>query len=78
MDASETCNQLLGPHGSTSRRSGGRIDHLKLRGITTNDENIFERVAYAKGNLVRIMKQNQFTSHFCLDQVSEENASLAE
>jgi hypothetical protein len=26
--------------------------------------------------LLEIVKQNQFTSHFSLDQVSEENASL--
>ena len=29
-----------------------------------------------KGILLEILKQNQFTSHFSLDQVSEENASL--
>jgi uncharacterized damage-inducible protein DinB len=29
-----------------------------------------------KGILLEIVKQNQFTSHFSLDQVSEENASL--
>jgi uncharacterized damage-inducible protein DinB len=29
-----------------------------------------------RGILLEIVKQNQFTSHFSLDQVSEENASL--
>jgi uncharacterized damage-inducible protein DinB len=29
-----------------------------------------------KGVLLEIVKQNQFTSHFSLDQVGEENASL--
>jgi len=29
-----------------------------------------------KGVLLEILKQNQYTSHFSLDRVSEENASL--